>query len=92
MYIRHKEIKYVEFSRIGNSTGGTGRSFDFCIQKIDSDNNADNTFKNVDKKELKVVMKYFKDAGIKMRQIISDTNKAVDLNDFNSDELDEEIR
>lgn len=27
-----------------------------------------------------------------MRQIDSDTNKVVEMNDFNSDELDEEIR
>jgi structure-specific recognition protein 1 len=92
MYIRHKEIKYVEFSRIGNTTGGTGRSFDFSIAKIDSESNVDSTFKNVDKNELKAVVKYFKDAGIKMRQIDSDTNKARDMNDFNSEELDEEIR
>ena len=29
IYIKHKEIKYVCFSRIGNVAGGTGRSFDF---------------------------------------------------------------
>lgn len=67
MYIKHKEIKYVEFSRIGHTTGGTGRSFDFSIVKIDSESNVDSTFKNVDKNELKVMIKYFKDAGIKMR-------------------------
>jgi structure-specific recognition protein 1 len=92
IYIKHKEIKYVEFSRIGSTTGGTGRSFDFVIAKLESESTADHAFKNVDKKELKALMKYFKDAGIKMRQIDSDTNKAIDLNDFNTEELDEEIR
>lgn len=49
-------------------------------------------FKNVDKQELKVIIQYFQQAGIKMRQIDSDTNKTVEMNDFNSEELDEEIR
>ncbi len=42
--------------------------------------------------ELKLLINYFKSAGIKMRQIDSDTNKASDLNDVNSEELNEEIR
>ena len=92
MYIKHKEIKYVEFSRIGHSTGGTGRSFDFSLVLIETDSNLDTNFKNVDKQELKVLMNYFKVAGIKMRQIDSDTNKAVDMDDVNSEELNEEIR
>lgn len=92
MYIRHKDIKYVEFKRIGHTTGGTGRSFDFSLVLLEPDNSQDSTFKNVDKKELKVLMNYFKQAGIKMRQIDSDTNKALDLDDFNSEDLDEEIR
>ena len=35
---------------------------------------------------------YFKTAGIKMRQIDPDTHKGVDLEDINSDELNEEIK
>jgi len=35
IYIKLKDIKYVEFSRIGSTTGGTGRSFDFSIAKIE---------------------------------------------------------
>ena len=38
------------------------------------------------------MMKYFKEAGIKMRQIDSDSNKQIDMTDLNSEELDEEIR
>jgi hypothetical protein len=37
-------------------------------------------------------MTYFKQAGIKMRQIDSDTNKAIDMDDVNSEEIEEEIR
>lgn len=66
MYIKHKEIKYVEFNRIGSSSGGTGRSFDFSVHRIDQDGVYEQ-FKNIDKTELKVLIRYFKQAGIKMR-------------------------
>jgi len=66
IYIKHKDIKYIEFKRIGGK-GGAGRSFDISIAKIESEGANDETFKNIDKKELKVLMSYFKDAGIKMR-------------------------
>ena len=92
MYIKHKEIKYVEFSRIGTTTSsGTGRHFDLSIIKIDSES-GNETFKNIDKRELKNFMQYFRVAGIKMRQLDGDTNKSREMEDFNSDELDEEIK
>jgi hypothetical protein len=91
LYIKHKEIKYVEFNRIGNTSGGTGRSFDFSVYKTDQDGIFEQ-FKNIDKEELKMLIRYSKVAGIKMRSIDSDTNKGVDLNDFNSEEYDEQIR
>lgn len=37
-------------------------------------------------------MNYFKDAKIKMRQINQDTNKEMDMEDLNSDQIDEEIK
>lgn len=37
-------------------------------------------------------MQYFKNAGIKMRQIDPDSGKEIELDSLNSDELDEEIR
>jgi len=91
MQIKHKDIKYVEFNRIGNSSGGTGRSFDFSVYKIDHDGIYEQ-FKNIDKVELAKLIRYFKDAKIKMRQVNSDTNKGVDLEDFNSEEYDENLR
>lgn len=91
MKINHKDIKYVEFNRIGNSSGGTGRSFDFSVYKIDTDGIYEQ-FKNIDKVELAKLIRYFKDAKIKMRQVNSDTNKGVDLEDFNSEEYDENLR
>lgn len=92
IYIKHKEIKYVQFSRIGQKgSSGSGRCFDISITKIDQDG-APQEFKNIDKRELKVMMQYFKDAKIKMRQIDPDSGKGVELESLNSDELDEEIR
>ena len=38
IYIKHKEIKYVEFSRIGSSSGiEAGKSFDISVVKMDGD-------------------------------------------------------
>ena len=92
IYIKHKEIKYVEFSRIGQKgSSGTGRSFDISVTKIDQDG-APQEFKNIDKRELKVLMHYFKTAGIKMRQFDPDSGKGVELDSLNSEEFDEEIR
>lgn len=86
MYIKHKEIKYVEFNRIGNT-----KSFDFSVYKIDQEGIFEQ-FKNIDKGELKAMINYFKSAGIKMRSIDSDTNKGVDLNDFNEEEYEEKFK
>ena len=58
-YIKHKEIKYVEFNRIGNQSGGIGKSFDITVAKVDQEGQASETFKNIDKKELKVMIQYF---------------------------------
>lgn len=82
----------MEFSRIGNASGNIGRSFDIAVVKIDQEGGGQEQFKNIDKSELKVIMQYFKTAQIKMRSIDPDTNKGVELNDLNSDDLDEEIR
>lgn len=91
IYIKHNEIKYVEFSRIGSQIGVTGKSFDISIVKIDNDGTGQTEqFKNIDKQELRVMIDYFKTAGIKMRQIDPDTHKGVDLDDYNSDEINQD--
>ena len=38
------------------------------------------------------MMEYFKSSGIKMRQIDPDTRKGVDLDDINSEDINEEIK
>ena len=93
LYIKHNEIKYVEFSRIGSQIGVTGKSFDISVVKIDNDGGSlTEQFKNIDKQELRVMIEYFKSAGIKMRQIDPDTHKGVDLVDYNSDDIDQEVK
>mmetsp|Transcript_35722 Transcript_35722/g.54669 ORF Transcript_35722/g.54669 Transcript_35722/m.54669 type:complete len:102 (+) Transcript_35722:861-1166(+) len=86
VYIKHKEIKYIEFSRIQGQSMGSGKSFDMQVVKHDGEKHQ---FKNMDKIELKTLMAYFKKANIKMRQIDPDTNKGVDIEDFNSDDLED---
>lgn len=66
MYIKHNQIKYVEFHRIDSKAGTMGREFDLTVHQIDQDV-APEQFKNMDKQELKVLINYFKSAGIKMR-------------------------
>ena len=65
IYIKHKEISYVEFMRIGTHGTTTGKSFDISLVRCDSVGSE--TFKNIDKFELKVLVSYFKRSGIKMR-------------------------
>lgn len=43
-----------------------GREFDLTVHQIDQEGGPE-TFKNIDKHELKVLINYFKDAHIKMR-------------------------
>ena len=65
LYIRHQEIKSVEFSRIGEGTTGVSRSFDVTLTKARDDTQV--TFLSIDKEEQKVLMAYFKKSEIKTR-------------------------
>ena len=49
-------------------------------------------FKNIDKKELKVLIDYFKKAGIRLRQCNTDQNESKDIDDMLSDEIIKEIK
>lgn len=49
LYIRHSELKYVEFSRIGEGTSGVSRSFDLILTKMKDDSQV--TFLSIDKAE-----------------------------------------
>ena len=91
LQIRHKDIKYVEFSRIGQGGNqGTGRNFDLTIKMLDQDA-GNETFKNIDKKELGALVNYFNGAKIKMRQLDQETGKSKEM-EFDEKEFDEELK
>ena len=79
----------MEFMRIGTHGTSTGKSFDISLVRCDGVGSE--TFKNIDKFELKVLVSYFKRSGIKMRQINQDTNQDEDMDGLNSSDLDQEI-
>ena len=89
IYIKHKDIMYVEFHRIGQQAGGPARYFDIsiCRRELGAEQ-----FKNIDKQELKVLIEYFKRSNIKMRQFNADQNRTVEIDDVHSDEIDQEIQ
>ena len=89
IYIKHKEVMYVEFQRVGQQAGGTARFFDISVARKDL---GAEQFKNIDKKELKVLMHYFKKAGIKLRQFNADQAESKDIDEMLSDEIDQEIK
>ena len=55
----------MEFMRIGTHGTSTGKSFDISLVKCDG--LGSETFQNIDKFELIVLVSYFKRSGIKMR-------------------------
>lgn len=89
IYIKHKEVMYVEFQRVGQQAGGTARFFDISVCRKDV---GAEQFKNIDKKELKVLIEYFRKAGIKLRQFNADENQSKDIDDMLSDDIDQEIK
>lgn len=55
LYIKHKEIKYVEFQRIGEQASGTtSKTFDIQVVKFEQDG-GNEQFKNLDKCEYKAL-------------------------------------
>src|SRR5688500_7874378 len=74
IYIKISEIKFVEFSRIGQIGGsGTSRSFDISVTKMKDDTTV--TFAGIDKEEHKNLMNYFKSKNVKVRTVDVETNQ-----------------
>ena len=73
-YIKLSEIKFVEFSRIGQlgGSGMTARSFDMTVTKLKDDSQI--TFAGIDKAEQKNLMAYLKSRNVKMRSVDVETN------------------
>ena len=71
MYIKHSELKHVEFKRTG---AGVLRTFDLSLTTIKGDQNV--TFVSIDKDEQKSLFEYFKAAGIKIKTVDLDGNRS----------------
>jgi structure-specific recognition protein 1 len=74
IYIKLTEIKYVEFSRLGQIGGSNvlSRSFDMVIVKLKDEPNL--TFAGIDKEEQKNLTNYFRTKNVKMRTVDVETH------------------
>jgi len=77
LYIRHSELRFVEFSRIGQGSSGLSRSFDVTLTKLADDSKV--TFMSIDKEEQACLMNYFKASNVKMRTVDLETNIHEDI-------------
>lgn len=85
LYIRHSELKCVEFSRVGQGTAGLSRSFDITLTKLKDDSTIN--FLSIDKEEQKVLVNYFKASNIKMKTIDVDTHAEMDMGDSSEEQV-----
>ena len=105
LYIRHSEIKCVEFQRVGKGSSGASRSFDIILTKLRDDTRV--TFLSIDQEEMQVLMTYLKHSSIKtnfldadgtMREIIDTSNaeegnsQAIDANMDSQESEDESFK
>ena len=79
-YIRHSEIKFVEFSRIAQGGQAASRSFDLSITKLKDGTTV--SFTSIEKEEQKVLTEYFKAANIKMRIIDPESQARIEMDDI----------
>ena len=75
MYIKHSDIKSVEFSRVGHGTAGLSRSFDITLTKLREETQI--TFQGIDKEEEDCLKNYFKQSGIKTRLVDVETKDPI---------------
>ena len=67
IYIRHSELKHVEFSRTG------ARTFDLTLTKEKDEPNV--TFLSIERDEHNILVDYFKAAGVRMKTVDEQGNK-----------------
>lgn len=70
IYVRHSELKHVEFGRTGQ---GASRTFDLTLTKLKDEPNI--TFLSIDRDEHQILVNYFKAAGVKMKTVDEGGNK-----------------
>jgi len=71
LYLRHSELKHVEFSRTGQ---GPSRTFDLTLTRVASDQNV--TFLSIDREEHSILVDYFKHSNIKMKIVDLEGNRS----------------
>jgi structure-specific recognition protein 1 len=84
-YIKHSEIKSVEFSRVGGMGAGMpqSRSFDMTVTKL---NDEAITFAGIDKTEHKGLVAYLKAKNLRIRNVDAETNRKIDLSEGEDEE------
>ena len=71
IYIRHSELKHVEFSRFG---AGVSRTFDMTLTKLSDEPSV--TFVSIEKDEYNILTTYFKAANIKIKTDNNEGNRS----------------
>lgn len=88
LYIKHSEIKYIEFSRIGGGGALSGKSFDVTLTKIKDEPKI--TFQSIDKDEYQNLIAHFKSSGVRMRTVDLETNEKYDIEEGDIEHLQTE--
>lgn len=70
-YIKHSELKHVEFSR---TSAGVSRTFDLTLTKLKDEPSI--TFLSIDRDEHEILVRYFKAAGVRMKTVDTEGNKS----------------
>lgn len=87
-YIRHSEIKFVEFSRIAQGGQAASRSFDLTITKLKDSSTV--SFTSIEKEEQKVLTEYFKAANIKMRVVDPESQARMEMDELEESQSSQE--
>jgi len=92
-YIKNKEIKYVEFSRVDMHRNNNWRSFDIEIARISSEGESSKiSFVGIDKEEYGLIVQYLKTRNIKMKIFDNVTNQHLSMEEFMHGEVKEQAR
>jgi len=75
--MKHKDIIYVEFQRVGQQV----KNFDISIVRKDV---SPELFKSIDKAEMRILNDYFERANIKVKKV-NDRGEVVDFNELDLD-------
>ena len=71
LYIKHSELRHVEFGRTG---GNTLRTFDLTLTKLKEDQPV--TFLSIEKDEYKALVEYFKASNVQMKNVDIDGKRS----------------